>query len=380
MRRPALIVAATGLALVALGVPLAHPAARANGPAVRALSWSPDGRRVAFVSGRTLRAATLGGRVDRIATVLDVGQPYHWLPRTTTLVYATPSALVRSSADGRRRLVLASGSFRFTEPCCFVSNAGRGVFDVRRDGALVVAKRARRRCTEFFTVDTRTRRTRRLLCDADSCPRCNPGHPRWVGTRLVALLEVREGRGYFSSLLDATTRRTALRLDTPRVLEAPAWTADRTRVAYTTRPVVSIPESPAQVRLRVVPRGSDVEAGAGANPRWSPDAARLALERPQGVVTTVVRADASARHELRQTTGLAWSPDGRRTAFVVKGSLAVGDADGRHATKLVSATQSFAAAPAWSPDGRWIAFARSDDPGIWIVRPDGSGLRRLARP
>ena len=37
--------------------------------------------------------------------------------------------------------------------------------------------------------------------------------------------------------------------------------------------------------------------------------------------------------------------------------------------------------PAWSPDGRWIAFVRRQrgdvEREIWILRPDGSGARRL---
>ena len=32
--------------------------------------------------------------------------------------------------------------------------------------------------------------------------------------------------------------------------------------------------------------------------------------------------------------------------------------------------------PMWSPDGNWIAFTRSND-GIYIIHPDGSGLKRL---
>ena len=35
--------------------------------------------------------------------------------------------------------------------------------------------------------------------------------------------------------------------------------------------------------------------------------------------------------------------------------------------------------PLWSPDGNWIAFMRSND-GIYIIHPDGSGLKRLTGP
>jgi len=33
--------------------------------------------------------------------------------------------------------------------------------------------------------------------------------------------------------------------------------------------------------------------------------------------------------------------------------------------------------PAWSPDGQWIAFAGVNRSGIYVVRPDGTGLRLL---
>jgi len=37
--------------------------------------------------------------------------------------------------------------------------------------------------------------------------------------------------------------------------------------------------------------------------------------------------------------------------------------------------------PRWSPDGAWIAFApdRGYYGGVWIVRPDGSGERRVTK-
>ena len=37
--------------------------------------------------------------------------------------------------------------------------------------------------------------------------------------------------------------------------------------------------------------------------------------------------------------------------------------------------------PAWSPDGRLIAFSstRAGSEDIWVMRADGTGLRRLTR-
>jgi TolB protein len=75
------------------------------------------------------------------------------------------------------------------------------------------------------------------------------------------------------------------------------------------------------------------------------------------------------------------SPDGRSIVYhsnrLGRRGLFIADADGRNPRLLVQ--DNHPSTPAWSPDGRWIAFTAQieGDPEIHLIRPDGSGLRRL---
>lgn len=88
----------------------------------------------------------------------------------------------------------------------------------------------------------------------------------------------------------------------------------------------------------------------------------------------------------------AWSPDGRKLAFVSRrdgnAEIYVMNADGSGLRKLTR-SPSYDRDPAWSPDGRAIAFVRKIVPKkcvpgacqdiayLYVVNADGSGLRRL---
>ncbi|MBD0337665.1 MAG: PD40 domain-containing protein [Thermoleophilia bacterium] len=130
-------------------------------------------------------------------------------------------------------------------------------------------------------------------------------------------------------------------------------------------------------------------------PAWSPDGAQLMFVgyRHGNAELYAMRADGTGlrrltRHRAEELTP-SWSPDGRRIAFTSDRSGAfdiyVANADGSgvlRVTRLGRPNQgSFG--PAWSPAGDRIVFSSAgptpENPELYSIRPDGTGLRRLTR-
>jgi TolB protein len=140
-------------------------------------------------------------------------------------------------------------------------------------------------------------------------------------------------------------------------------------------------------------------------PSWSPDGRRIAFMSAEpdargsdpNYDVFVVDRDGSGLKELTTWPGEdgwpAWSPDGRWIAFTT-----THDANGRYfgvgpyrdvyvmrpdgTAKRRIVVGLIGAMPVWAPDGRTIMFMGSrlshpDATNLWVVRPDGSGLRRL---
>src|SRR4051812_3309714 len=160
--------------------------------------------------------------------------------------------------------------------------------------------------------------------------------------------------------------------------------------------------------LRALGRGADSEAD------WSPDGRRVAFRRfvnggPDGARAQIFVIGADGRGPRNLTAAScaasclaneepAWSPDGRRIAFVRSlGAPAparpralgifVMNADGTHLRQLTQRTGTFRTedrAPSWSPDGKRIAFMSANTtfrpPGastIYVINADGTHARSV---
>lgn len=120
-----------------------------------------------------------------------------------------------------------------------------------------------------------------------------------------------------------------------------------------------------------------VLAGPYGEPDWSPDGRRLVVSRtrtPRGLVIW----DHGELRALTTGSTAAWSPTGKLIAFT--------RADLRYGAPSVYVMSSEGCCvrrlapgglPEWSPDGRRIIFTNGGTV-LSSIRPDGTGLRRLA--
>jgi Tol biopolymer transport system component len=158
-----------------------------------------------------------------------------------------------------------------------------------------------------------------------------------------------------------------------RVAGGEAWSPNGQKIAYFDRrgfPALMNADGSGGRRLKGPACEPDVDAGGIS---WSSNGRELLYDAGRAIA--VVNADGTGlRNTLPRGRFPVWSPDGSKVAFQSYGAVFVANGDGKGVHMVGQGFQ-----PSWSPDGRWLVYARFAGPNgdLYVVRPDGSGERRL---
>jgi Tol biopolymer transport system component len=175
----------------------------------------------------------------------------------------------------------------------------------------------------------------------------------------------------------------------------PSWSPDGTQIAYR-----SDRGDESEIWLMNADGTDQRRLTRGLSPAWSPDGSKIAYASPGEINCppgrgprctgiSIMNADGSGQHRLPNTDGgeyPSWSPDGQRIAFNsnLTGNhvMYIVDVDGSNLVDLSSVGEGWQVE--WSPDGRSILFtSHRDHPDtytdVYVMRPDGSGVKRLTR-
>lgn len=314
-------------------------------------SWSPDGRRVAFV----------------------VYQPVEWWARRRqnypSAGFDEPAELWIMNRDGSGLRRLTRDSDSFAAPAW--SPGGRRLAYTCRVG---LGTRSVPTRTSICVIGSDGRKRRRVTTSRSSQWDSSPSWSR-DGTRIAFARDTRSLNDIF--VLNLRTgavhnlTRTALRQD-----EAdPRW-SPKGPIAYERR------DDPNGVWVMRADGSRQRKLADGHDPSWLPDGTHVGFS--QDLSLFVIGGDGTGLRQLqvrgaKELGNPAWSPDGGTVAFDDGGWIWTTGPEGGTASPLLRG--AYAETPAVTPDGKTVAFSpgagcdKGLEPGFYLMEADGSNRR-----
>jgi Tol biopolymer transport system component len=348
-------------------------------------SWSPDSRELAFTAADAQRAGLWIVRRDGtgLRLLVEYGRQPEWAPRGRRIAYSAPqgerSVVETIDVDSGKRTTLADGGAPTWAP------DGRSIAYTYRD--------ERTKATDVFVVGSDGGQPAQLThVDPGTWayrPSWAPNGRRILFTLAAHLWTVRSdtgrvtklrlghegawspngaqiaflvGRGISVMRANGSGARS-IRARVPGFTwDAPTWTRDGTRLlvqAIADRAQYDLFTSNADgSRLRRLTHTKQDEI----LPAWSPNGRRIAFVRGRLRDQSIWVSSSSATNlkRLHDGTYPSWSPSGKRLAFEDDGIVYTMSDSGRDVRPFASG-----AMPAWSPDGRQIALVRG--PALFVA-------------
>jgi dipeptidyl aminopeptidase/acylaminoacyl peptidase len=184
--------------------------------------------------------------------------------------------------------------------------------------------------------------------------------------------------------------------DESKTIDAiPIWSPDGSKIAFTRFPFPFNENDSSQIFLMNAD-GSDQRDLSGPLPRgtkdafpaWSPDGRRIAFVRETRGGWSIFTMDShhgSKQQELATGSGgtalvLGWSADGSQFTYVKdQGPTSVFVMDVKTGLETIVGGEPDSTVPSWTPDSREIVYVQNGaEDGIWVMDRDGANKRRLS--
>jgi Tol biopolymer transport system component len=330
-------------------------------------SWSPDGRKLVFVT------APSDGANNDIYVMRADGSGRHRLTATTNVNEIQPTwspngLWIAFSAKKGVYAMRTSGK----SPQLFVGKGWQPSWGPISN-TLVYSQQTSRWDGLVYRVDLGGKHRKQLLRPRlDASPQWSPN-----GTQLAFS---RDGFVYVVNADGNDLHPIGLKGSDP------AWNPDGSLIVVSSWPDLVVASSDGSARQSVSSGLDPADYESVSDPDWSPDGNRIAFvatERSGTRDIFVVGPAGRSLMRLRLECGSSgassptWSPSGEYLGFDCDQSIAVAEADGRNLVPISSGLNSMLA---WSPDGTQIVFSEqaAEQPAqLFVMNSDGTVRSQL---